>query len=125
MQKLLAHQEAEPPPPRSLRSDVPEELEEIVRKMLAKRPEDRFQIPLLVAAALRRYCPSAQSAAGSLIRSTTVLGVSPKPSTVPALGLPPTATTKPSSSAVLTRPGGSVNLHSSASSAELPRPGTR
>ena len=103
MQKLLLHQSAEPPRLRDLRPDVPEELEGVVQRMLAKRPEDRFQIPLLVVVPLRRFCPSALSAAGSLIRPTGS-PVGRAPSTLPALGLPPSELPKPSSSAVLTRP---------------------
>src|SRR5262249_34683189 len=56
MQKLLMHQEKEPPSLRTIRNDVPEELDAIVRKMLAKDPADRYQIPLLVVTPLRRYC---------------------------------------------------------------------
>src|SRR5260370_9546240 len=57
MQKLLLHQEAAPTPLRELRPDVPEELEAIVDRLLAKNPSDRFQIPLLVRCPLRRFCP--------------------------------------------------------------------
>ncbi|HEY7308602.1 MAG TPA: serine/threonine-protein kinase [Gemmataceae bacterium] len=55
MQKLLQHQDAERPKVRDLRPDVPEELASVVQRMMAKRPEDRYQIPLLVVAPLRRY----------------------------------------------------------------------
>ena len=55
MQKLLQHQDAERPQVRDLRPDVPEELATVVQRMMAKRPEDRDQIPLLVVAPLRRY----------------------------------------------------------------------
>ncbi len=122
MQKLLKHQEAEPTPLRQLRPDVPEELEALVLKMLAKRPEDRYQIPLLVVVPLRRFCPSAQSATGSLIRPTGSF-VGNKPSTLPAFDLPTGEPAKPSSSAVLVRPKSSANLNRSTSSANLRRPG--
>jgi serine/threonine-protein kinase len=41
----LQHVQAEPPPLRSLRPDLPDEVCALVHKMMAKRPEDRFQTP--------------------------------------------------------------------------------
>jgi serine/threonine-protein kinase len=126
MHKLMLHQEADPTPLHELRPDVPEELVTLVHRMLAKRPEDRFQIPLLVVAPLRKFCPSAMSLAGSVIRPT---GLPSKPSTVPALGLPPGEPAKPTSSAVLARPPSSADLnrpiagpHRPGSSSDLNRP---
>lgn len=55
MQKLLQHQQAERPCVRSIRPDVPEELDAIVQRMMARRPEERYAIPLFVAAALRPF----------------------------------------------------------------------
>lgn len=40
--KLLRHQTEEPPPLGDIRPDVPEELEEIIQRLLAKHPDDRF-----------------------------------------------------------------------------------
>jgi serine/threonine protein kinase len=114
MQKLLQHQEAEPARLRELRPDVPEELESIILRMMAKRPEDRFQIPLLVVMPLRRFCPSANTTVGSLIRPACSNGG--KPSTLPALGLPAAETAKPSSSAVVARPATPTNLNQPAPS---------
>jgi serine/threonine-protein kinase len=119
MQKLLQHQQEEPVPLNAVRPDVPEELAIVVHRMMAKRPEDRFQIPLLVVAPLRYFCPSALSATGSVIRPT---GTSSKPSTLPSLGLPPVEPGKPSSSAVLARPASSLDLNRPASSSSLNRP---
>jgi serine/threonine-protein kinase len=59
MQKILQHQQSPPPPVRQLRPEVPEEIDNLILKMLAKRPEDRIQIPLLVAVPLRRFIPGA------------------------------------------------------------------
>ena len=56
MQKLLQHREAPIPNVRELRADVPEEVGEVIMKMMAKDPDDRYQIPLLVVAPLRKYC---------------------------------------------------------------------
>lgn len=52
--KLREHQEAEPQPVESFRNDMPAGLSAILKRMLAKRPEDRFQTPAAVALAL---CP--------------------------------------------------------------------
>jgi serine/threonine protein kinase/WD40 repeat protein len=43
--KLMRHQKEEPPPVSQLRPDVPPGVEEVVKVMMAKRPEDRFQTP--------------------------------------------------------------------------------
>jgi serine/threonine-protein kinase len=52
LQKLLLHQSETPPDVRALRPDVSEMLAGIVATMLAKRPEERFQNPTELAAAL-------------------------------------------------------------------------
>jgi serine/threonine-protein kinase len=52
LQKLLAHQNELSPDVRELRPDVPELLATVIGTMLAKRPEDRFQDPTELAAAL-------------------------------------------------------------------------
>jgi len=51
-QKLMRHQNAQPPDVRATRTDAPEELVRICTKMMAKRPEDRFQTVGAVAQAL-------------------------------------------------------------------------
>jgi serine/threonine-protein kinase len=68
MQKLMQHQQSPPPSVRKDRPDVPEELDLLIQKMMAKDPRERFQIPLLVVAPLRKFCSTA--VAGMLIRST-------------------------------------------------------
>lgn len=45
LQKLLQHQGDEPPDPRTFRSDLPDELVRILRKLLAKNPAQRHQTP--------------------------------------------------------------------------------
>src|SRR5262249_50104842 len=79
MQKILQHQQAEPPPIRTLRPDVPEEVATIIQKMLAKQPEARYQIPLAVSVPLRRFCAAG---AGSSCNGTTS-----RPGTVSANGV--------------------------------------
>jgi serine/threonine-protein kinase len=60
-EKLLKHQTAPPPPLEDFRKDVPPPVAEIVRKMLAKRPPDRFQVPGEVAQALAPLVPPKKS----------------------------------------------------------------
>lgn len=45
LQKLLQHQADQPPDVREFRSDIPDELVRIMRKMLAKDPRSRYQSP--------------------------------------------------------------------------------
>ena len=61
-QKLLQHQESEPPSLKVRCADVPEELDSLVKRMMAKRPADRFSIPLLVVTPLRRFMAGGISA---------------------------------------------------------------
>src|SRR5262249_9625385 len=57
-QKVAKHLQAEPPPLERFRKDVPPAIEQVLRRMLTKRPEDRFQTPGEVAAALTSLIPS-------------------------------------------------------------------
>jgi serine/threonine-protein kinase len=52
LDKLIRHREQEPDPLRRSCPDCPPEVAAIVRKLMAKSPEDRFQTPAEVAAAL-------------------------------------------------------------------------
>jgi serine/threonine-protein kinase len=70
MQKLMQHQEVEAQPLCQARPDVPEELAAVVQRMMAKKPEYRYQIPLLVVAPLRRFCPGSPTAGGTCLRPT-------------------------------------------------------
>ncbi|MBY0527566.1 MAG: serine/threonine protein kinase [Gemmataceae bacterium] len=51
-QKLMRHQQVEAPSLKQSRTDLPAGLEPILRKMMAKKPEDRYQTPAQVATAL-------------------------------------------------------------------------
>jgi tRNA A-37 threonylcarbamoyl transferase component Bud32 len=57
--KQLAHEDTTPTPVTSLRPELPAELEVILVRMLAKRPDDRFATPQYVADALVPYCTGA------------------------------------------------------------------
>lgn len=54
-QRLLAHQSQPHTPLKSKRDDIPDELSGIVDKMLAKKPEDRFQTAQEIADRLGRF----------------------------------------------------------------------
>ncbi|MBI1249080.1 protein kinase [bacterium] len=70
MQKLKSHAQAEPEPLQSLREDVPPELVAVVRKMIAKNPEERYQTPEEVANVLEAFLQASsgqeQSSGGNL-----------------------------------------------------------
>jgi serine/threonine protein kinase len=82
------HRTTEAKPIESLRPKLPAGLPELVRKMMAKRPEDRFQSADQVAAALAAFCtgltgftpegpilprtPEASEASGSILPSITL-----------------------------------------------------
>jgi serine/threonine-protein kinase len=97
MQKLLHHQQTEPPPIQSVREDVPDDVAAMIHKMLAKNPEDRYQIPLMLIAPLRRFCAQAGSGLARVVKvpeaakppSSTSLGPPPKPASSLNLDNPP------------------------------------
>ncbi|MBL8793710.1 MAG: protein kinase [Planctomycetia bacterium] len=55
--KLMRHQQAEPPELERFRADAPRGLSAVLRRMLAKRPADRYQTPADAAAALAPFVP--------------------------------------------------------------------
>lgn len=52
VEKLMCHQLEEPQPVETIRRDVPAKVAAVVRRMMAKAPEKRFQTPAEVVAAL-------------------------------------------------------------------------
>ena len=103
MQKLMQHQEEPPPSVQAKRPDVGDELNAVLLRMMAKQPEKRFQIPLLVAAALRRFC------------SATAGGLTSLAANVGGAGF------RPSSSASLLRPASNAGIQRPASSTKSVR----
>lgn len=69
-EKLYAHQLIEAEPLRSIVPGIPEGLEAIVRRMMAKSPDDRYPTPNLVAMALEPY----QATSASMVKQEPVLG---------------------------------------------------
>ena len=67
MARLLAHREQPIPALRTIRPEVPESVEAIFSKMLAKKVEDRYQSMAEVIAALEQCCP-AQEPLGSTVQ---------------------------------------------------------
>lgn len=79
MQKIIQHQQGEPRPIEEFRRDVPAPVAAIVKRMMAKQPEYRFQTPASAALALlpfTRRLPSLQSSG----RLPTLKGILPGPS---------------------------------------------
>ena len=62
MTKLLAHRNAEIPSLSAERADIPKQLDEVVRRMVAKKPEDRFPSMRELIASLEQ-CREGHSAA--------------------------------------------------------------
>ena len=62
-EKLVAHRKVEPKPIEQLRPDVPAGVSAILRRMMAKRPEDRYSVPAAVADALTPFSGMSGSAA--------------------------------------------------------------
>jgi WD40 repeat protein len=56
MQKLRRHEREEPPPVTAARADVPPGLPAVLARLMAKRPEDRYQTPNEAALALGVFC---------------------------------------------------------------------
>ncbi len=57
MEKLFKHQLDAPPRIEQLRTDLPPALAKVVHKLMAKRPEDRYQQPAEIARALAPFIP--------------------------------------------------------------------
>ncbi|HEV3259868.1 MAG TPA: protein kinase [Gemmataceae bacterium] len=64
-QKLLWHQQVDPAGIEHDRADLPEALPGVLRKMIAKRPEDRYQVPAEVVIALAGMAGVTFSARGA------------------------------------------------------------
>jgi serine/threonine protein kinase len=90
MSLALLHISTPPPPPRSLRPDLSEAVEQVILKALEKRPEDRWQTAAQFAKALREAHSS----------KTTPIKLSSTEVSAPAVALDPTPTPMLSTSQV-------------------------
>jgi serine/threonine-protein kinase len=106
LQKLLQHQESDPPSLKQLRPDVPDELDTLIRRMMAKDPRDRFAIPLLVVAPLRRFTVLSGVSASTSLLGGAATHHPPAPGTLLNLPRPLTQTslTRPETDGNLARP---------------------
>jgi len=98
-EKVLKHQMDEPPAVEQLRPEVPAGVSAIIRKLLAKKPDDRYQTPAELAAALvpfskpasaweiRAPAPVAAAAARPVESSVPVAGIAQPLADVPVAAL--------------------------------------
>jgi eukaryotic-like serine/threonine-protein kinase len=96
-EKLYAHQLHDPDPLAEVAPGTPEGLAQVVRKMMRKQPEDRYQTPLEVAQALEPFAiesgwtrtSSASASSASTAGMPTTPGSKSKPSSGSELGARP------------------------------------
>ncbi len=62
---IRMHTQETPPPPQSLKADIPDEVQKIILKAIAKDPKDRFQTAAELAQALDSNIPVATTVASS------------------------------------------------------------
>jgi eukaryotic-like serine/threonine-protein kinase len=106
VEKLGPRVTGEPPWIRTVRKEIPPGLEEIIRKMMARLPDDRYQTPIEVVQALAPYAFSIASAPAQAVPLATPVATAALAGAVPlatpikpahdpvaaTLALPPTAT---------------------------------
>jgi len=71
MEKVFKQQLEEPTPVEHVRPEVPPALAAVVRRLMAKRPEDRCQTPAATAAALAPFCRATSAAADAAAEALT------------------------------------------------------
>ncbi len=73
-QAIQYHTKQPPPRPISIRPGLPEALEKVILKALAKKPDDRFATAADLASALGQALPTANQAAGAAAQQPTTTG---------------------------------------------------
>jgi serine/threonine-protein kinase len=82
-EKLFRHQVDEAPPLEQVRPEVPPVLGEVVRKLMAKRPKDRYQSADEVVAALEPFAASAPPPAPPVARNSSPVVPSVREAVIP------------------------------------------
>ncbi len=90
---ILRHINESPTPPRALRSDLPEEMERVILKALAKSPDDRYQEMGEFLADLREACPL--PARHNVVRQSSGQAIYKKPSASSDLSTPSISPIRP------------------------------
>jgi serine/threonine protein kinase len=98
-QRLDQHLRTEPRPASELRPDLPAQLDAILRKMLAKQPDQRYASAAEVATALAPFCATEAASRGNLPEQSATLASAPPdetimevpPKAIPVLPVPPKA----------------------------------
>jgi serine/threonine-protein kinase len=88
VEKLGPRLTGEPPWVRSVRPEVPPGLEEVVRKMMARRPEDRYQTPIEAALALQPYTEAPLAPLPALATLIASEGMSQRVPTAVVMAIP-------------------------------------
>jgi serine/threonine-protein kinase len=88
-EKLVCHRRVEPQALEQVRPEVPPALGAVVRKMMAKRPEDRYANPLAVADALSPFCRMVGAVAVAAVAAPPALPTTSAASPATATPMPP------------------------------------
>ena len=109
-EKLVCHRKVEPQPIEHVRPDVPAAFAAVLRKMMAKRPEDRYAVPTAAADALAPFCTTGDRAP------------QPQPATVGYLRTPDTGSAAASllENSPRAEPGWSLESDSTFATARMP-----
>jgi serine/threonine-protein kinase len=95
LEKLIKHRSEEPAPVEQVRPEVPTEVGAVVRKMMAKRPEDRYQTPAEVAAVLKDFTGRIGSGRTSPAPATSPMPLPVRPAAAEPAGEAGTAPASP------------------------------
>jgi eukaryotic-like serine/threonine-protein kinase len=87
-QKLIAHQAYQPKPIRELNPAVPVELAQVIDKMLAKKPDERFQNAFAVQDALAPFVRASLPVEEDFLKADGSPGVGSNPKDSVSLGTP-------------------------------------
>jgi serine/threonine protein kinase len=95
VERLLRHLREDPVPLRSVAPEVPENFAEVVHRMIRRNPDERYQTPTEVAAALEPFLPRATNGDNVVTAPTSEASTGSLDSTSALNLLPATGTTEP------------------------------